>query len=291
MKLTHVAHMAFGAQDGAFWDDLLFRFNANGDVRVFDARPLDTCTGEVLELPLLASFRINPEEPLVPHFNAVAFGCEKYVENDRFPLLYANIYNNYATQENRLEGTCPVYRLTEEEGTFAMTLVQVLQIGFADTLLWRSSHGKDVRPYGNFVIDRDMGLLYVYTMRDEDKVSRYFTFKLPTLADGVRSDAWGVPVVKLTKDDILAWFDVPYHNYIQGGCAYGGKVYSSEGFSNSGSIPPALRVVDMVEKKQREHLCLPEIGLNIEAEWMDFRGDVCYYSDAHGDIFRVDLEA
>ncbi len=289
MKLTHVANMAFGAQDGAFWGDLLIRFNADGKAKVFDAKPLDAYAGEVLELPLVASFKMGEGDPFVPHCNAVAFGCETWEAGDKFPLLYANIYNNYSDKEDRLEGTCPVYRLMEVDGSYAMKLVQVIRIGFTDTLRWRSSHGKDVRPYGNFVIDRDTGLLHVYTMRDEDKLSRYFTFTLPAKDAGEPCEAWGVPVVTLTEADILKEFDVPYHNYIQGGCAHGGKVYSSEGFSNVGTIPPALRVIDMVKGEQEDHLCLPDIGLNIEAEWIDFRGDVCYYSDAHGAMFRVDF--
>ncbi|MBQ8640985.1 MAG: hypothetical protein IJ480_02105 [Clostridia bacterium] len=289
MKLTQRATMAFGAQDGAFWGDYMFRFNANGTCRVFDARPLDNPAEEITALPLLAEFRTDPADPVVPHFNAVVFGTEYYAPGDEFPLLYANLYNNYAKAENRLEGTCCIYRLQRTESTFAAALVQVIRIGFTDDILWKSAGDKpDVRPYGNFVIDTDKNLLHVFTMRDAERVTRYFTFRLPKLAEGVCSETFGVPTVTLHKEDILDWFDTDYHLYIQGACCHGGRVYSSEGFNRD--IHPSLRVIDPAAGKQLCHVDLTDLGYDIEAEWIDFRGDICYYSDARGNIYEADFE-
>ncbi len=289
MELKQIGKMAYCAQDGAMWGDFVFRFNADGKCRVFDARPLDTATeSEPADLPQLASFAVNPAEPLVPHFNAVVFGTEYYAEGDEFPLLYANIYNNYAKEADRLEGTCCVYRLLREGMQFSMTLVQVLQIGFTKDPLWISAGEKpDVRPYGNFVIDRDKGLLHVFTMRDAEHVTRYFTFRLPTLAEGTLSETWGVPVVTLGKEDILKWFDTDYHLFIQGACCHGGLVYSSEGFNKD--VPPSLRVIDPAAGVQLHAVNLVELGYDVEAEWIDFRNGICYYSDAHGNIFTADF--
>ena len=90
---------------------------------------------------------------LVPHSNSVVFGNEYYDEQDEFPLLYTNIYNNYAKNDDKLEGVCLVYRIERNEREFTSTLVQIIQIGFVDDEnLWTSAGEKeDVRPYGNFV--------------------------------------------------------------------------------------------------------------------------------------------
>jgi len=291
MKIQQIAFMNYREQDGAFWGDFMFRFNHKGVCHVFDARQLDEAHNPETELPLIAQFSIQETDPLVPHFNAVAFGTEYYREGDEFPLLYANIYNNYQKQEtNRHEGTCCVYRLERTDLNFRMTLVQILKIGFTDDrVLWRSAEGtEDVRPYGNFVIDREKNLLHVFTMRDADHTARYFTFALPKLSDGTLSKEFGVPVVTLEKEDILSLFDTDYHLYIQGACCHKGLIYSSEGFNEK--RPPALRVIDPAAKKQILHVDLVSLGFPGEAEWIDFRGDVCYYSDGFGKIFRVDFE-
>jgi len=287
MKIRQVAKMDFSAQDGAFWGDYMFRFTAWGHGRVYDARPLDAEGGD---LPLIGEFDIKKSEPLVPHFNAVVFGNEYFDPADEFPLLYANIYNNYAKAENRLEGTCCVYRLTRSGTEFEMTLVQVIRVGFTeDKTLWKSDgETPDVRPYGNFVIDTDKSLLHAFVMRDASHTTRYFTFKLPKLADGVMSEEYGVRVVTLEQDDILDQFDTDYHLFIQGACCHEGKIYSSEGFN--ADVPPSLRVIDPAAHRQLCAVNLVELGYTVEAEWIDFRHGICCYSDAHGTIYEVDFE-
>lgn len=288
MKLTHRANMAFGAQDGAFCGDYMFRFNADGSCRVFDARPLDGPGAGITELPLIAQFRTDPADPVVPHFNAVVFGTEYYAPDDTFPLLYANLYNNYAKSEDRLEGTCCVYRLQQTGDSFKTTLVQVIRIGFVHEPLWKSAGDKpDVRPYGNFVIDTEKNLLHVFTMRDAEHVTRYFTFRLPRLAEGECSPRFGVPTVTLREEDILGWFDTDYHLFIQGACCHGGRIYSSEGFN--ADIHPSLRVIDPAAGVQLCHVDLTDLGYDCEAEWIDFRHGICYYSDAKGRIYEADF--
>lgn len=277
-------------QDGAFWGDILFRFDADGTGWAYDARPLDTAGPEAaVELPRLAVFHTDPGDAVVPHFNAVAFGSEYYAAGDEFPLLYANLYNNYAAQADRREGVCCVYRLQRTADSFTMTLVQVIRIGFVkDAALWCSPGEKaDVRPYGNFVIDRQKNILYAFTMRDAAYRTRYFAFALPKLADGVYSAEYGVNVVTLTPEDIRACFDTEYHRYVQGACCHEGKIYSSEGFDVT--PPPALRVIDPAAEQQLVHMDLAQLGFEAEAEWIDFRGDICYYSDAPGNVYRVDF--
>ena len=169
-----------------------------------------------------------------------------------------------------------------------MTLVQVIRIGFTkNDFLWCSGGGvADVRPYGNFVVDRDSNTLYVYTMRDATHTARYFAFGLPLVDDGEDSQEYGVPVVTLTEEMILDCFDTEYHNFIQGGCCGGGLIWSSEGFDGS----PALRVIDPIGRQQLDMADLAQLGFSREAEFIDFYGGDCYYSDAAGNVYRVEFD-
>ena len=288
MEMIHTANIP-GGQDGAFWKDYLFRFDAKGNGFAYDARGLDGEAEEPETLKLIGRFSVRPEEGLIPHFNAVVFGTEYYAPEDEFPLLYANIYNNYAKyfkQADPLPGVCCVYRLQRRDSDFSMTLVQVIRVGFTETPLWRSAGDvKDVRPYGNFVIDREKGLLYAFTMRDADRTTRYFSFKLPRLSQGQYSEAFGVNVVTLEEGDILDWFDTEYHHYIQGACCHEGKIYSTEGFDET--IHTGIRIISPAERRQLLHVDLVEMGYPTEAEWIDFRSGKCYYSDARGRIYRL----
>ena len=285
MKFKHIATAKYG-QDGAIFGNLLFRFDHLGACSVYDLKPLSES-----ELPKalapIAEFTLDRAEEITPHGNAVVFGSEYYEEGDEFPLLYNNIYNNYAKAEDRLVGVCCVYRITREGDGFASKLVGLIKIGFTDNPLWRSEGVDDVRPYGNFLVDRERGRLYAYVMRDGDKKTRYFAFKLPSVADGEPDGHFGVKCVTLSIDDILDRFDVPYHNYIQGGVARDGKVYEVEGFDEK--IHPALRIIDFDKRAEVFYIDLYEAGLGIESEMIDFLGDTLVYSDAHGKTLALDV--
>lgn len=287
MNIKKIGHMGWGAQDGAVWGDFLFRFDHAGHCRVYDASALDKDGDGEINLPQLAAFSLHPDDAVVPHCNAVTFGAGYYEAGDEFPLLYANVYNNYAKAEDRRVGMCCVYRLQREGLDFRATLVQLLKIGFADEKgLWLSEDGTaDVRPFGNFVVDRDAGLLHVFVMRDGDRTTRYFTFRLPDVTAGALSAEYGVRTAVLEVPDILSYFDTPYHLYIQGACCHNGLIYSSEGFN--ADIPPSLRIIDPAAKRQLEHTNLADLGFPTEAEFIDFRGERCYYSDGVGDLFEV----
>ena len=272
-------------QDGAIFGDYLFRFENDGRCFVFSLK----------EQKQIAEFCIDKTDLLKPHSNAVAFGAERYDEADEFPLLYTNIYNNYARQEERLEGVCCVYRITRAGQAFSGTLVQVIRIGFVEELqLWKSLPGReDVRPYGNFVPDVFRDKMYAFLMRDKEQVTRYFSFRLPRLAEGEMCDRWGVRVVTLQKEDILSQFDDAYMHYMQGACAYDGKIYSAEGFdmNHPGQVNhPAIRVIDMDAGKQLQYFDLYAQGKTLEPELMDFAGDTLYYMDVTGNTYAVTFE-
>lgn len=290
LSIKHVANIR-GGQDGAIYGDYLFRFDTNGAGTVTDVSQLKSSTGsDVIDTPLISRFMLDKADLITPHSNAVVFGNEFYADGDEFPLLYSNIYNNYARAENKLCGVCCVYRLQRDGADFSSTLVQLIEIGFTDDRdYWRSAgEANDVRPYGNFVIDSEKGVYYAFVMRDSERTTRYFAFDLPKVSDGETDENFGVKRVTLKTEDIKDYFDTPYHNYIQGACVHDGKIYSVEGFDEK--IHPALRIIDTKLRKQIFHYDFCEAGIAAEAELIDFYDGKCYYGDAHRRLFEIELK-
>ncbi len=282
MKIRQIGNITDG-QDGAVFGRLLFRFKTNGQCYVYD---LDNLTIDK-KSPIVSIFTLDKADKIAPHSNSVVFGNEYYNKNDEFPLLYTNIYNNFAKCENKLKGVCCVYRIWRENGEFKSTLLQLVEIGFTEDALW--STGEDIRPYGNFVIDNKKGLYHAFTMRDKDQTTRYFTFKLPKASDGVFDDAFGVKKVVLTEEDIIDTFDCEYHRFVQGACLENGKIYSLEGFSEDKINPPAMRIISLKDKKQTECVYFSDFGLTIEPELICFEKGVCYYGDNHGNLYIIEF--
>lgn len=280
IKFNHIATIR-GGQDGAIWGDFLFRFGSKGQCAVYDLRGLSRENAQPV-----AAFTLDKANKLVPHSNTVFFGTEYAQPGDEFPLLYSNIYNNYAQYPDRMEGICCVYRLWREGGTFKTKLMQLVEVGFVDDhTLWRSESVSDVRPYGNFIIDRQRGLYYAFTMRDEAAATRYFAFRLPGLDAGERDPVYGVNRVVLREEDILTQFDCPYHHYVQGACCHDGKIYSLEGFTDDPKDPPVLRIIDTDRQCQETLVRMGDYGLTIEPELIDFAGDTCWYCDNSGNLY------
>jgi len=283
LKATPVFRGSDG-QDGAMYGDFLFRFHSVGSCRVFSLK----------EQRQVSQFMLDRTDLLRPHCNTVCFGAEKYDSADEYPLLYCNIYNNYAKAEDRLEGVCCVYRLTRSGCEFSTKLVQVIRIGFVEErALWKSLPDQgDVRPYGNFVPDAGNRLLHAYVLRDAEHVTRYFTFDLPKLSAGEYSEEYGVNVVTLKREDIRAMFDCAYTDYIQGGCCYEGRLFNIAGGTlNSPTFPypPRLQIVDMEGRKQLECIELAEFGLVVEPEMIDFEGNTLYYMDGSGTVCTIEF--
>ncbi|MBQ3075583.1 MAG: hypothetical protein IJC26_05900, partial [Clostridia bacterium] len=240
-------------------------------------------------------FSLDKAELVCPHCNAVFFGKERLDPSDEFPLLYANVYNNYSKDEDRRIGQLCVYRLWRDSNSFATELVQLIEIGFTDQFpLWNSfakgEECRDVRPYGNFLADPEKDVLYAFTMRDKDRTTRYFSFPMPSCKKGEFDPALGVPHLVLNQEDILDQFDTPYHKYIQGGALHGGLIYSTEGFGEKESSRSAIRIIDPAKKCQIAFFDLCDAGLPIEPEWMDFYEGKCLYSSASGDVYEMDFE-
>ena len=286
MKIKTIAKIQSGQQDGAIFGDLMFRFHAKGLGRVYDMKAITRGNPDE-EIEPIATFTLDRAEEICPHSNAVMFGNEYFEEGDEFPLLYSNIYNNYAKTDRPLKGVCCVYRLQRDGDSFKTNLVQLIEIGFVENAdLWKRTPTEDgIRPYGNFVIDTERNLYHGFVMRDEEAGTRYFTFDLPRLCDGEIDETFGVRKVTLRPEDIHKHFDCPAHYYIQGACCHGGKIYSVEGFKNT----PAIRVIDPDAARQEMTVFFPDHGLVDEAEFIDFYGDVCYYSDCRGYIYQLEF--
>lgn len=288
MKCEHIADIT-GGQDGAIFGNYLFRFENNGEGRAYDVRDIVDGKGE--RVSEIASFRLDKAELICPHSNSVVFGTEFYAEGEEFPLLYSNIYNNYAKANEQLKGVCCVYRLFRVEGGFDTELVQLIEIGFVDDAeLWRMSpEAEGKRPYGNFVIDRERNIYYAFVMREQAEGTRYFSFDLPKVSAGVPDVRYGVKRVVLGKEDVIEMFDCEHHNFVQGACCRNGRIYSLEGFNNKPGTdrPPALRIIDASAKKQVCFINLADHGFDKEPEVIDFFGDECICSDVYGKVYKL----
>lgn len=276
-KLNAQKVMSLGSsvQDGAIYGGKLFAFDSKGNVGVYS---LDS-------KQKLTSFTLDKVSVLNPHANSVCFSEQFYEKGDKYPLLYVNIYNNYASAADKKEGTCCVYRLAESGGTFSAELVQVIRVGFAKDALWSADLGNSSdRPYGNFAVDGDS--LYAYVMRNGDtpKSTRFFTFALPSAKDGEYSAEYGCPVLTLTTADIKGQFDIEYLNFIQGCTAEDGKILSLEGFSNG-----FLKEIDVRAGKITKVFALAELGLTKEPELISRDGDTgkLYYADVSGNVYLI----
>ena len=113
MKIDLVKMIPIGkiveGQDGAIYGKYLFRIDNKGEMTVYD---INTFGDNVTPDMKLDSLILDKADMICPHSNAVCFGSEFYEEGDEFPLLYSNIYNNYARTDRPFKGVCCVYRIT-----------------------------------------------------------------------------------------------------------------------------------------------------------------------------------
>ena len=285
MNITKIGKIC-GDQDGAVFSDFLFRFNASGDYSVYNLKNLDFSMDNGDVAPIYSG-KLDRFSEIVPHSNATFFGSNYYEDGDEFPILYSNLYNNYANDETK-NALLLCYRVKRDGSDFTTSLIGEIKIGFKDERnFWRSSIGEDVRPYGNFVSDKNSSKLYAFVMIDKENITRYFSFNMPDINKGEMNEVLGIKSITLNKSDIIECFDAPYHRYIQGGCLKENNIYSTEGFSNDAVQIPAIRIISTEGKEQIKYVNLPEYGYYEEPEFIDFYGDICLYSDAHGNLYRI----
>ncbi len=270
-------------QDGAIWNNLLFRFNHKGECAVYDLVKMKSGDSAAF-----CNFTLEKTDIIKPHSNSVFFGKQFYAKKDEFPLLYTNVYNNYSKCDDRREGVCCVYRIRRTGDSFSGELVQVIEIGFTeDDSLWCSPDNNDIRPYGNFIADVKKKIYYGFVMRDSNKTTRYFSFKFPKATKGKFDSALGAKRVILKKKNIINYFDCEYHRYIQGACVHNGKIYSLEGFGNDSVNVPAIRIINPETKMQEDFQAFENFNIPTEPELIDFWDGECYYADNPGNVYII----
>jgi hypothetical protein len=282
MILDKIGNIMEG-QDGAVWNDLLFRFNHAGKCAVYDLVKM-----RAGDSTALCTFTLDKIDVIMPHSNSVFFGKEFYSESDDFPLLYTNVYNNYSKCDDRRIGVCCAYRIKKDGDSFSGELVQVIEIGFVENnSLWCSRDKNDTRPYGNFVADIKAGIYYGFVMRDSDRTTKYFSFKLPLASAGEFDNTLGANRVVLFEKDIIDSFDCEYHRFIQGACVYDGKIYSLEGFGHDKVNIPAIRIINPKTKLQELFKAFENFESPTEPELIDFWNGICYYADNPGNLYII----
>ena len=285
MKFKNIAKIIYDRQDGAIFGGYLFSFDHIGKCAIFKTDALFNGNGEKVEF--VSEINLDKSDVIKPHCNAVVFGSKYYSEGDEFPLLYCNVYNNYAKAEDTKKGMCVVYRVQHSGDSFSVTPVQLIQIGFTENKEYWCSENGDVRPYGNFVIDRKNNVLYAFTMRDGFNTTRYFSFDLPDVAEGEICSECGIRKVVLNESDIKEYFDCDYHHFVQGACWHDGKIYSLEGFDSDEVNPAALRIIDTETKKEVAYIRFEDYGLQTEPEMIDFENGRCFYADNFGNCYEI----
>lgn len=286
-KVTPIGKIV-GGQDGAIYGNYLFIIDNKGEMTVYD---VNSFGGNATPDMKIDSLILDKADVICPHSNAVCFGTEFYEEDDEFPLMYTNIYNNYARTARPLKGVCCVYRITRNDTRFNTDLVQIIEVGFVeDAALWKMSGDADSeRPYGNFTIDTEKNVYYAFTMRSATDGTRYFAFDLPSARDGDVSEEFGVRRVILDREDIKFKFDCDQHWFLQGACCHNSLIYSLEGFYTD-ELPPRLRVIDPEAREQIYALDLRKFTPSIEPEFIDFCDDTCYYADELGNLYIMEFE-
>lgn len=66
-----------------------------------------------------------------------------------------------------------------------------------------------------------------------------------------------------------------------------GKIYSLEWFSVSSKNLPVLRAIDTKTKVSETHKLSEDYGLDFEPEMIDFDGDICYFCNHHGYVYKI----
>ncbi len=262
-------------QDGAIFNDLIFRFDHKGNCNVFKLNNLEK----------YSRFSLDNLDFYTPHSNSVCFG-NKISSQDEFPLLYTNVYNTYKNEVDRREGTCLVYKITRNGEEFNSKLLQIIKVAFTKSPLWTSNNIQDVRPYGNFVVDSKNNKLYAFTMRDEDRKTRVFEFNLPSVQNANQLEP---QTVLLNESDVISYFDCDYSNFIQGAIFYDNKILSVEGFTNSETNLPAIRVFDVINKTQTLKVELTKYNLTVEPEFIEVYNGEIYYGDNEGNFYKITL--
>ena len=220
-------------------------------------------------------------DPAIDNIALVAFSNE----NPEYSItysgdilhVYSNVYNSYASAEDKHIGECCVYEVGGAGKIWSNSLAQVIRIGFIGNLdYWPAA--TEARPYGNFVVDKENGWLYAFVMYSSKKLTYWYKFDLPEISEGVWNESYQCPVITLMAEDILDSWTTPLQNYVQGACVHNGLIWSTEGFTaTSGTNVARMRVIDPARKTQIAVFNFYSDADPVEPEFIDFCNGKCYY--------------
>ncbi len=231
------------SQGGDCWGDYFFQFVANNSmVRIYD-----------LSLKTLVQTLTIPasQRGFVPncHSNTVCFGTEYYDTEDVFPLIYVS--TGYAA--NGYTGAL-VYRITQHNGIFFITLVQTLKFPVEKT------------SWTEFV----PGSEFAYLCYTSERI--IYKVKMPKLKDG--------DIVIGREDAIETYQFSPQPNWMassrnQDRVFYQGKIYVASGVPQTGEAS-VLFILNLETQERERIINLKKSGLTSESESIFvWRGDIC----------------
>ena len=230
-------------QGGDCWGNYLFQFTSNNSVvRVYDLST-KTLVQTIKITNSLRGFVTNC------HCNSVNFGTEYYSADDLFPLIYVS--TGYAA--GGYTGSL-VYRITEHNGNFFITLVQTIRFP-VDKTSWTE-----------FIPGDEYGYLCYTTERVIFKVP------MPRLKDGD---------IIISRDDAIETYQfTPQPDWMhtsrnQDRIFYQGKIFYISGVPQNGEA--SVFVSLNLEIRERERIIdFTKIGLTTESESLFiWQGDLC----------------
>ena len=69
---------------------------------------------------------------------------------------------------------------------------------------------------------------------------------------------------------------------MQGAAVHGGMIYSTDEINR-----PAIRIISSEQKRRERYVDLMSLGYLEEPEMIAFCGDVSYYSDTCGNLYKI----
>lgn len=231
------------SQGGDSWGNYFFQFtDKNNEVRVYDLS-----TKVLLQtLRLTSSLKGFVDNC---HCNSVNFGTEYYDPNDIFPLIYVSTGYTADGYSGAL-----VYRITQHNGTFFITLVQTIRFPI------------DKSSWTEFI----PGDEFAYLCYTSERV--IFKVPMPKLKDGD---------IIIGRDNAIETYQFPPQpdwmatSRNQDRMLYQGKIYVISGVPQSGEAS-VLFILNLETMERERIIDLQKNGLKSEPESIFiWQGDVC----------------
>ena len=231
------------SQGGDSWGDYFFQFTGNNSsVRIYDL----STRALIQTIRMTSSLR-----GFVPncHCNSVNFGSEYFEADDVFPLVYVS--TGYAS--NGYTGAL-VYRITQHNGTFFITLVQTIKFPV------------DKSSWTEFIPGQDDAYLCYTTERVIYKVP------MPRLKDG--------DIIISREDAIETYQFSPQPDWMstsrnQDRLLYQGKIYVISGVPQTGEAS-VLFILNLKTLERERIVDFKKNGLTKEPESIFiWNGDIC----------------